>query len=180
MRIKLLGLAKISGCRLGMITMAIALVLGGIVPLCWGKPSNRTESERPTASSPWQGSQILQPEALARTLSAAKGEKPLVICVGFPILYQGGHIVGARFAGPASRPAGLRKLKREVQDLPRNKSIVIYCGCCPWSRCPNIRPAFRAMQDWGFTNVQVLSIPTNFQKDWIAKGYPTRKGPEKQ
>jgi hypothetical protein len=42
-------------------------------------------------------------------------------------------------------------------------------------KCPNIRPAFAALHEMGFTKVRVVSIPTNFKTDWIDKGYPTEK-----
>ena len=107
---------------------------------------------------------------------ATTGEKPLVICVAFPVLYQGGHVVGAKFAGPGSKPEGIEALKRTVEGLPQDKQIVLYCGCCPWEKRPNIRAAFRAMQEWGFKNVKALYLPTNFRQDWIAKGFPIEKG----
>lgn len=148
--------------------------------LSWAGPSNKTHQDRTPPSNPWQTNQVISPADLAKTLSAATSTKPLVVCVGFPVLYQGGHIVGAKFAGPASKPAGIQALKHAVQALPHDKKIVLYCGCCPWNRCPNIRPAFRTMQKLGFTNVKVLSVPTNLRTDWIAKGYPIEKGPDRQ
>lgn len=169
-----------SACRLWLITVATTLALGGSTLLCWSALSNETDQAAASSSVPWQENQIIHPPALAKTLSATTARKPLVICVGFRVLYDGGHIVGARFAGPASRPAGIQTLKHTVKDLPRNKPIVLYCGCCPWNRCPNIRPAFRTMKKLGFTHVKVLSIPTNFRKDWIAKGYPIKKGASQQ
>lgn len=180
MRTRLLKSARVSALRLWMITITTAIAFGGSTSRCWSGPSNDTEQVRAPSSAPWQPNQIVKPEVLVKSLSSATGEKPLVICVGFPVLYQGGHIVGAKFAGPAARPAGIQALKREVQDLPRDKQIVLYCGCCPWKRCPNIRPAFRVMQGLGFTNVKVLSIPTNFRKDWVDKGYPIEKGTDKK
>ena len=163
-----------------LMTIAAALALGGTAPLCRSGPSNQTDRVASAASVPWRTDQIIEPEALVKALSAATGQKPLVICVGFEVLYQGGHIVGARFAGPAAKPKGLEALKREVRDIPRDKQIVLYCGCCPWKRCPNIRPAFRTMEELGFTSVKVLSIPTNLREDWTAKGYPIEKGADRQ
>ena len=180
MTTKLTKLAGTSARQLWMTTIVTALVLGGSALFCWSGQTNQIDGAGASSAAQWQDNQIIEPEALAKTLSSATGEKPLVICVGFPVLYQGGHIVGAKFAGPASRPAGIQALKHAVQDLPHDKQIVLYCGCCPWKHCPNIRPAFRTIQDLGFTNVEVLSIPTNFREDWIAKGFPIAKGPDKQ
>jgi hypothetical protein len=62
-----------------------------------------------------------------------------------------------------------------VAKEPRDREIVIYCGCCPWEKCPNIRPAFAALQEMGFTHVKALYVPDNLAKDWIGKGFPTDK-----
>ena len=43
-------------------------------------------------------------------------------------------------------------------------------------RCPNVRPAFKALQDLGFKNVRVLLLPANFATDWADKGLPYNKG----
>lgn len=180
MRTRLPRLARASALRLWVITAATAIACGGSTLRCWSGPSSQTGQVRAPSSAPWQSNQIIQPEALVKSLAPATGEKPLVICVGFPILYQGGHIVGAKFAGPACKPQGIQALKQVVQSLPKDKQIVLYCGCCPWKRCPNIRPAFRTMQELGFTNVKVLSIPTNFRKDWVDKGFPIEKGLDKK
>lgn len=180
MRTRLPMFANASARRLSFITIAAALALGGSAPLCRSGQSNRTNQAGASSSVPWQDNQILKPEALAKSLSAATGQKPLVICVGFRVLYEGGHIVAAKFAGPASKPEGIEALKRAVKDLPRDKQIVLYCGCCPWKRCPNMRPAFRTLEELGFTNVKALSIPENFREDWIAKGYPIQRGADTQ
>ncbi|HKI68540.1 MAG TPA: rhodanese-like domain-containing protein [Verrucomicrobiae bacterium] len=180
MRTRLITISRASALRLWRITIVIALAFAGSAPVCLGGPASQTNLAGTASSVPWQKNQIIKPETLAKSLSAATGQKPLVICVGFPVLYQGGHIVGAKFAGPASKSKGIQALKREVKYLPRDKQIVLYCGCCPWNRCPNIRPAFFTMQDLGFTNVKVLSIPENFREDWVGKGFPIVKGADKQ
>ena len=71
---------------------------------------------------------------------------------------------------------GLQQLRKRVEALPRNKFIIIYCGCCPWSHCPNVKPADDALRALGFTNVKVLYIANNFGVDWVEKGYPVAKG----
>jgi hypothetical protein len=63
-----------------------------------------------------------------------------------------------------------------VKSLDHAKSIVIYCGCCPWGKCPNIRAAYRQLNSLGFTHVKALYIATNFGTDWASKGYPVEKG----
>lgn len=126
-------------------------------------------------SDPWSASQTVLPDALSKELGSSAG-KPTVVCVGFRPLYIGAHIPGALFHGSGSTPQGITDLKTWAQDIPRSANIVLYCGCCPLLRCPNIKPAFLAMRDLGFTNLRVLLLPHDFNTDWIEKGYATEKG----
>jgi len=121
-------------------------------------------------------SQLIQPEDLVRVLQSSKSEKPLLIQVGSHVLYSQAHIPGSEYIGPASSESGLQQLRKRVQSLPRTKFIVIYCGCCPWNHCPNVKPAYDALQAMGFTNIEVLYIANNFGADWVDKGYPVAKG----
>jgi hypothetical protein len=75
-----------------------------------------------------------------------------------------------------SSPEGIQKLRNRVKNLPKSRSIVLYCGCCPWDRCPNVKPAFDELQKLGFKNLKVLHIPQNFGVDWVEKGLPVQKG----
>jgi rhodanese-related sulfurtransferase len=99
-----------------------------------------------------------------------------MIQVGSHVLYTQAHIPGSEYIGPASSETGLQSLRKRVESLPRNKFIVLYCGCCPWSHCPNINPADDALHAMGFSNVKVLFIADNFGADWADKGYPVAKG----
>ncbi len=121
-------------------------------------------------------SHLINPDELAKLLASPKAEKPLLIHVGFHVLYLQGHIPGSEYIGPASDANALEKLRARVQSLARNKFIVIYCGCCPWDHCPNLKPADDALRALGFTNVKALYIPNNIATDWREKGYPTAKG----
>ncbi|HTM42084.1 MAG TPA: hypothetical protein VL177_14290, partial [Terriglobales bacterium] len=76
----------------------------------------------------------------------------------------------------ASSAEGSKELRRRVEGLPRNRFIVLYCGCCPWSHCPNVQPAYKELRSMGFRNVRVLYIESNFGADWVDKGYPVSKG----
>jgi thiosulfate/3-mercaptopyruvate sulfurtransferase len=111
-------------------------------------------------------------EKLAERMKAGKA---LVIHTGFAVLYRSAHITGTVYAGPGSKPEGLEELKKLVANEPRDREIVIYCGCCPWVKCPNIRPAFAALHEMGFTHVSALYVPENLATDWIDKGFPTDK-----
>jgi hypothetical protein len=107
--------------------------------------------------------------------AAMRQSKPLVIHTGFAVLYRSAHIAGSDYAGPGSKSEGIEALKALVAKEPRDREIVIYCGCCPWEKCPNIRPAFAALHELGFTHVSALYVPENLAKDWIDKGFPTEK-----
>jgi hypothetical protein len=129
------------------------------------------------AEDPWSKAQVLQPADFAGELGNAKGESaPTIVYVGFRTLFEGGHVSGASFHGTASTEKGLVELKKWIATLPRTTSLVIYCGCCPFDHCPNIRPAYTALQDMGFTHVRVLVLPTSFAVDWVEKGYPMQRG----
>jgi thiosulfate/3-mercaptopyruvate sulfurtransferase len=127
------------------------------------------------SANPWTDSQTVQPAELNKELSESK-TAPLVLFVGFQRLYNAGHIKGAQFHGTAGNPEGLAQLKAWAVSLPRQTNLVIYCGCCPLERCPNIRPAFTALHELGFTKLRVLILPTNFETDWANKGFPYEKG----
>jgi len=125
---------------------------------------------------PWTAAQSLQPDDLARELAGKNQTPPTIVYVGFRTLFAGGHIPGATFHGSASTEQGLSDLKKWTEELPRTTNLVIYCGCCPLEKCPNIRPAFTALDKMGFKKLRVLVLPTNFATDWADKGYPIQKG----
>lgn len=118
----------------------------------------------------------ISPEDLVKLLQSSGKEKPLLIHVGSHVLYAQAHIPGSEYIGPAASDAGLQQLRNRVEPLPRTKFIVLYCGCCPWTHCPNVKPAADALHALGFTNVKVLYIADNFGTNWVDKGYPTAKG----
>lgn len=124
---------------------------------------------------PWTSKDLVQPEELAARLKAGANPKPALLFVGFPVLYRNSHIPGAIMAGPASKPDGLEALRTAAASLPRSAELIVYCGCCPFDHCPNVRPAYSELRKMGFTKVSVLSIPTNMSKDWISKGYPIER-----
>lgn len=123
-------------------------------------------------AEPWTASDVMQPARLAARIGP---HQPMVVHVGFPLLYRGAHITGAVFAGSGSKAEGIEELKHVLAKEPRDREIVLYCGCCPWEKCPNVRPAFAAVRAMGFTKIRVLMIPENMAKDWVDKGYPTEK-----
>ncbi len=128
----------------------------------------------PPAEDPWRPGDVLSPKQLDRSLHGAK--KPVVVSVGFEFLFKTSHIPGAVFKGSAKDAAGIDSLKAWAKNLDRKGEIVLYCGCCPWKECPNIRPAFAALKAMGFTRLKVMEIGQDFHTDWVKQGYPTEKG----
>ncbi len=124
---------------------------------------------------PWTSAQIVQPAALAHELDDKNGAAPMVVYVGSHTLFAGGHIPGAAFQGPASTEKGLADLKKWAHGLPRTTNLVIYCGCCPFGKCPNVRPAFTVLSSMGFKKLRVLVLPTSLVEDWVNKGFPIQR-----
>jgi thiosulfate/3-mercaptopyruvate sulfurtransferase len=149
-----------------MISTAIILVLG-----LAAAAAAVAQSELEPGSA-----QLISPEDFLMVLQAPKSEKPLILNVGPHLLYMQAHIPGAEYIGPGSDSQGMESLRRRVKTLQHKSFIVLYCGCCPWSHCPNVRPAYNELHKLGFTNVKVLYIADNFGTDWVDKGYPTIKG----
>jgi len=69
----------------------------------------------------------------------------------------------------------MAKLREQLSTLSKDTSIVIYCGCCPFEHCPNVRPAIDALKEMNFVNYRLLNLPNNIKTDWIDKGLPTKE-----
>ncbi len=132
-------------------------------------------SAAPSPSDPWNSSQTILPADFANEIQQKHGSSLKIIYVGVRTLYAGAHIPGSVFHGPGSTDQGLADLKKFAETLPKDSNIVIYCGCCPLDRCPNLRPAFSALHQMGLPHLRVLILPTSFAVDWIEKGYPVEK-----
>ena len=78
------------------------------------------------------------------------GSKPAIIHVGPSVLYRSRHIPGAIDVGMTSKPENLDALRAAASKLPRDRDLFLYCGCCPWDRCPNIKPAVALLEGMGF------------------------------
>ena len=118
----------------------------------------------------------IQAEDLVQAMKATDASKPLVLYVGPKAFYAQSHIAGAEFIGPTGKTEGITKLRSRMATVNKDKPVVIYCGCCPWDHCPNIRPAFAELTKDGFTNVRVLYLKTSFGADWKDKGMPVASG----
>lgn len=119
---------------------------------------------------------LIQPAELAANLKNTSLPKPLILQIGFHNLYAQAHIPDSEYIGAAKEEAGLKQLRDRVAKLSKDTAILIYCGCCPWSHCPNVAAAYGALHALGFTRVKVLFIAENFGDSWVNQGYPVAKG----
>jgi len=155
----------LQSCKLLSVSAAVWLLMVAMNPALAEK--------EPVASVP--PADLIQPAELAASLESSSMPKPLILQVGFRTMYDQSHIPGSDYAGPGNMPAGLQVLSDRVAALPKDAAIVIYCGCCPWSSCPNIAAAYDTLHELGFTRVKVLYIANNFGTDWVDKGYPATR-----
>ncbi|PIF45909.1 hypothetical protein CLU96_2924 [Chryseobacterium sp. 52] len=117
---------------------------------------------------PWNESQLMDPALLASRITENKAKNVVIISVGPEAIIKGSVDIG-----PTREPENLEKLRNYLKNIPKGKEIVIYCGCCPFVKCPNIRPAFQLLQEMGFKNAKLLNLPKNIKVDWLDKDYPT-------
>lgn len=118
-------------------------------------------------TEPWTEKQLMAPAELASLINNPKAKKPTIFSVG-----PGAMIKGSIDMGPAHEKVNLEKLKTALGKYPKDAEIVIYCGCCPFEHCPNIRPAMGLMNEMKFTHAHLLNIEHNIKTDWVEKGYP--------
>lgn len=153
----------------------LVLFLLASFPALYGKAQQPKSAPPVAASTHDEIAAADRIEAKDLAASLQKSASPLILQVGPRSMFDQAHILGSEYAGAADSEAGLVLLRERVQSVSRDRWVVVYCGCCPWDRCPNIRPAFRKLRTMGFTHVQALYLPTNFGQDWVDKGYPTEK-----
>lgn len=128
---------------------------------------------QPASSIPAE--RLVQPAQWAAKIKDGSASRTLVLHVGFKTMFDQAHIPGSEYAGPGNAESGLQALRDRVGSLAKDSPVLIYCGCCPWSRCPNIAGAYDVLKELGFTNVQALFIEDNFGTDWVDQGFPTAK-----
>ena len=116
---------------------------------------------------PWTAQDLIAPEALASKLNNTKAQQPVIFNIG-PL----SDIKGAINIGSTSGKANLDKLGKSLANVPKEKMVVIYCGCCPFRNCPNIRPAFSMLKDRGYKNLKLLNLKQNLKVDWTDWGFP--------
>ncbi len=125
--------------------------------------------QKDQTTDPWSKAQLMPAAELARQID---NDAPnlAVFDIG-----PSGTIKNAVAIGPAQEQENMKALKNKLAELPKNTNVVIYCGCCPFAHCPNIRPAFTLAENMGFASVRLLNLPKNLKVDWIDKGYPMKK-----
>jgi len=129
--------------------------------------SASTGSSSQGGGDPWTAQQLLNPAELAKILNTPKAPQPVIFSVGMEPIIKGSVDIG-----PTVMKGNLDNLKQRLAKLPKSTSIVVYCGCCPFVNCPNIRPAMQLLGEMKFTNYKLLNVPQNIKVDWIDKGYP--------
>lgn len=156
-----------------------AAMMGSMLP---GAPAQAVAADSTVAAAPATKApaidttptkaDLIQPKELADQLALPEAKRPVILQVGFSVLYKAGHIPGSKYVGSGSTPSGRAALKKTLEALPKDRAVVLYCGCCPWEHCPNVNPAFRVARASGHTNVKILYIVEDLKRDWADKGYP--------
>ena len=145
----------------------LSLLFTGLATFRASAQTSSKPAAMPGLNDPWTESQLLEPSLLADHIRSGDAKSTIILNIGAVE-----DIKSAKHIGAVSNAENLEKLKSAVSGLPKNTDLVIYCGCCPFVKCPNIRPAFTELKKLGFTNVKLLNLTTNLKTDWIAKGYP--------
>jgi hypothetical protein len=159
-------------------TLKLHLLVGAsLLLVALAAPTSRRPAyAAPAAKDSVTAADLIQPAELAPLLALSPDQRPALLHVGFQALYRTAHVAGSRYAGPGSKPEGLRALKLALKPLPRDREVVLYCGCCPWKDCPNVRPAFRTARAMGFKHVRVLYLAKNLRQSGLDAGLPESKG----
>jgi hypothetical protein len=113
---------------------------------------------------------MMEPAHLAAIIQDSSAMQPLIYNLG-PFA----ELKGAIDIGPGEDDENIEKLKVALNGVPKDREMVIYCGCCPFDKCPNVLPAMRLLKDNGYTNAYLLDLSTNFKTDWLNKGYPVNR-----
>lgn len=121
-------------------------------------------------NEPWSHDQLLEPSILASRIAQNQTDSLLILSIG-----PGAVIKGSIDMGPSQNEANLEKLKNYLKNIPKDQEVVIYCGCCPFDKCPNIRPAFQLLKNVGLEHPKLLHLSQNIKVDWLEHGYPTQE-----
>lgn len=148
---------------------ACALATGGLLP------GGAAIANPSIATIPAAG--LLQPAEFAARLRDPAAPPVLILQVGFRALFEQAHIPGAEYWGAAGDAKDLARLRARAATLSKDTDIVIYCGCCPWTHCPNMAAAYSLLQGLGFHKLKALYLANDFGTDWVERGYPVSRAP---
>ncbi len=135
-------------------------IVGFLIILSWQKASGQNPIN-------WTNDQLIEPSELAATIKSNK-DIPVIFSIG-----PGAIVPHSKDIGMIKEEENMKKFREQLSGLPKDTQIVVYCGCCPYEHCPNVRPAIQLLKDMKFTNYKLLDLPRNIKIDWINKGYPT-------
>lgn len=115
----------------------------------------------------FKAEQLLQPAKLNEAYSKPAAAQPLILNMGVER-----NIKNAVEVGIVSSPSKYQKLVEVMKKVPKNREIVVYCGCCKLENCPNIPIALEKLSALGYKNVKILNLIEGINEDWIDKKYP--------
>ncbi|MFA5573802.1 MAG: rhodanese-like domain-containing protein [Brumimicrobium sp.] len=125
--------------------------------------------QKASNEEPWTDADLMEPSDLAKRIQDGNADDLLILSIGFDDI-----IAGSTFIGPGRDQANVNKLRELLENTPKDQEVVLYCGCCPFGPCPNIRPAFSAMKELGFENGKLLNIRQNIKVNWLDLNYPKK------
>lgn len=141
-----------------------------LLVICWPITILVLTSFKKAELGNWKEKQLITPEALLEQINKGDTANLLLLNTG-PVE----DIKGAVTIGAVEDAKNLAKLKEYLKGVSKNKQVVIYCGCCPLSVCPNLKPAYQALKEMKFKNYRILKLTHDLQEDWIDKGYPIQQ-----
>lgn len=121
-----------------------------------------------TKNDPWTESELLNPEILANKINNKQLKNTVILSIGFDAIIKNSVDIGA-----GNQAENITKLKTYLKSVKKNKEVILYCGCCPLAKCPNMRPAYKAVKELGYKNAKVLNLVQNIKTNWLDKGYPS-------
>ena len=111
--------------------------------------------------------QLIQPDVLVKKIAEPNAKRPVILNVGIEK-----NIKSAMEIGILSSTSKQDTLKKALASIEKKKEIVIYCGCCKLTECPNIPIALSYVKSLGYSNVKILNLPVGLDEDWVTKNYP--------
>jgi len=123
-----------------------------------------------SAQTIWKKEQLMPTKDLADKINSNAKDVPLIFNVG-PME----AIKTSKLIGLGTSISAMEKLKSNLSMESKTRTVVVYCGCCSYANCPNIKPAYDALIAAGFKNAKVLELPEGIKPDWVAKGFPMQE-----